>query len=91
MASSKSFSNVTQEIWDCVKTTTGQEHGTTYDPPGSNKGTSTTKTIVGTVELGFDFDPVTTIVNYTIIKKPFIVPESEIWDGIQSTINGCTS
>jgi hypothetical protein len=89
---SKTFSNVTQAIWTCVQTTSVTENGTVYDPPPpSSSGTATTKTIVGDVVLSYAFDSGPETVTYTIVKKPFIVSEKEIWDGIQSTIDGCSS
>lgn len=92
MASSKSFDNVTQAVWDCVKAATAKERGTTYQPPDSNQGTATTKVpAVGTLELGFDLDPGKATVTYTIISKPWIVTEDAIWNGIQDSINGCSS
>jgi hypothetical protein len=90
MATTKSFGNVTQAVWDCVKSTSAKEHGTTYEPPDSNQGTATTQTIVGKIALGFNFDPAQETVTYTIIQKPGIVSEQEIWDGIQDSINGCS-
>ena len=89
MSDSMTFDNVTQTIWTCVMTTSEQEQGTTYTGPVS--GTATTKTIVGTVVLSYNFNATASTVSYTIVDKPFIVPASQIWNGIQTTINGCQS
>ncbi|CAN5115298.1 hypothetical protein BH09BAC6_BH09BAC6_07610 [soil metagenome] len=89
MAKTKTFNGVTPAIWECVKTTSLQEHGTIYAPAGATKGTATTSTIVGDVVLNFDFESSAGTVTYTIVKKPFIVGESTIWDGIQDTIDSC--
>jgi hypothetical protein len=86
----KSFGGVTPAIWECVKATSLKDHGTVYAPPGAAKGTATTKTLVGVVELSFDYDATKDTVNYCILKKPFLVSASQIWDGIQDTINGCS-
>lgn len=89
---SKTFPNVTQAIWNCVQTTSVQQHGTVYvPPPPSNAGTATTSTVLGDIVLSFSFDPTKETVTYGIIKKPFLVSENQIWDGIQSTINDCSS
>ena len=90
MSSSKSFSNLTQEVWNCVQTTSVRDHGTKYTPPPpSNKGTSSTGTAVGQIDLTYDFDPSAGVVHYTITHKPFVVTQNEIWNGIQKTIDGC--
>ena len=90
MASSKTFNNVTAAIWECVKSTSSKQHGTVYAPPGASSGTATTKTIVGTVELSFNFDSTQNSVSYTILKKPGIVSEKQVWGGIQDSIDGCS-
>jgi len=51
MSKSKTFNEVSTSVWECVKTTSLTEHGTVYSPPGANKGTATTSTIVGDVVL----------------------------------------
>ncbi len=90
MAKSKTFNGVTPSIWECVKATSLKEHGTIYAPPGSNSGTAKTSTIVGEVVLNFTFYPSNNSVDYTIVKKPFLASENQIWDGIASTIKGCS-
>lgn len=87
---SKTFGGVTPAIWECVKATSQKDHGTVYAPPGANTGTATTNTPIGTVELGYVFDPAKDTVAYNIIKKPFLVSADQIWNGIQDTINGCS-
>ncbi|WP_405206495.1 hypothetical protein [Aquimarina sp. LLG6339-5] len=90
MSDSKTFKGVSTSTWECVKETSLKEHGTIYAPPGANKGTAKTSTIVGDVVLDFDFDPTNETVAYIIVKKPILAPKSEIWNGIQDTINGCS-
>jgi len=90
MAKTRSFGGVTESIWECVKSTSEQEHGTKYEPPGQNQGTSTTPTVVGEVVLSFNFDESVKTVTYTIQKKPFIVSDNQIWDGILETIEHCS-
>jgi hypothetical protein len=88
--SSHSFSNVSQACWDCVQQSSMSQHGTVYDPPPpATQGTSTTVTVVGVVKLSFDFQAAAQTVVYTIISKPWIVTESEIWDGISKSIQAC--
>jgi hypothetical protein len=91
MANTNIYGGITAAIWDCVKTTSFNDHGTVYAPAGADKGTATTVVpVIGTIELGFNYDAVKDTVTYNIIKKPFLVSASQIWDGIQDTINGCS-
>lgn len=87
--STKSFNNVTQDVWDCVKAASISQHSTVYDPPDGNQGTATTNTVVGTVVMEFVFDPTAETVTYTIKSKPMLVPESALWNGIESSVEAC--
>ena len=91
MADIKVFYDVTSEIFACVKTKSKDEHGTVYDPPNGNSGTATTTTSLYFVELGFNFDPQSGDLTYTLIKKSWLVPISEVWNGIAKTIDTCLS
>lgn len=91
MSNTKIFGGITAAIWECVKTTSYKDHGTVYAPEGAAKGTATTDVpVIGTIQVGFDYDAVKDTVTYNIIKKPFLVSANQIWDGIQDTINGCS-
>ena len=89
MSDSKTYSGVTEQIFACVKANTAKEHGTVYDPLDGNQGTATTDTVVGEVILTYDLDPATSEIKYTLIKKPVLAPEHEIWNGIEGAINAC--
>jgi hypothetical protein len=90
MAATRSYANVTQSIWDCLKSSSIAKQGTVYDPSDGNAGTATTETVVGKLVLQFAFDPSGASVSYTIDSKPFLVTEGEIWNGIQDSINACS-
>ena len=89
MSSSKIFYGVTPAVFACVKTTSNEQHGTVYAPPDANQGIATTSNSVWTVKLTFSFDSATEELSYTIVYKSWIVTETEIWNGIGDTINGC--
>ncbi|GAB5498796.1 MAG: hypothetical protein PsegKO_11070 [Pseudohongiellaceae bacterium] len=85
---SKTYHNITEQIFDCVKRESKKEHGTVYDPANGDSGTATTKvSFVGTIEMKFNLQ--NGDLTYTIVKKPGLVPESKIWDGICDTIKSC--
>lgn len=89
MSDSRTYYGVTQQVFDCVRTTSEKEHGTVYAPPDSNQGTASSESTTWTVVLAFDFDPTTGALAYKIQKKTWIVPASAIWEGLQETLNGC--
>lgn len=83
------FHGVTPAIFECMKATSEKQHGTKYVPRDGNKGTATTSTSMYKVELGFEFNPSSGDLTYTLIDKSWIVPISEVWKGIGDTINSC--
>jgi hypothetical protein len=88
--SSRTFKNVTQAVWNCVQQNSVKQHNTSYTPPPpSNQGTSSTPAVGSTVDMKFNFDPQSGTVTYEITHKPFVVPENQIWSGIESSINAC--
>jgi len=89
MTKKRTFGGVTQAVWSCVKRTSEQEHSTVYEPADALQGTATTDSVVGKVVLGFNYMPDKESIQYTIIKKPMLVPTSAIWDGIQESIEHC--
>ena len=90
MPDQHAYNNVTQTIFTCVKAKSYAEHGTTYAPPDANSGTATTNvTFVGTIQVDFNFNPSANTLTYSNLRKPGIVPESSVWDGIESTIKAC--
>ena len=88
MSSSKTWNGVTEPIFACVKANSERDHGTKYDPVDGDRGTATTSTPVGDVVLSFDLQP-NGALTYTIQKKPFLVSDARIWDGISEDINSC--
>ena len=89
MADCQTFNNVSAAVFACVKQQSAQQHGTVYAPPDGTSGTATTDTAVGTVIVSFDLDEASGSITYCIVQKPFLAPESAIWNGIASTISAC--
>jgi len=87
--SSKTFTGITPDVWACIKAASIKEHSTVYDPPAAEEGTATTDTAVGKVVLQFVFDEDESTLVYTIQSKPFLVPESSLWSGVESSVEAC--
>jgi len=94
MSDTKTYPNITQSIFDCIKSTSVREHHTVYEPSDGVTGTATTKIkfhgiSIGTVVLDFALDTNSEDLTYTIKSKPSIVTDSEIWNGLDGTVAGC--
>jgi hypothetical protein len=89
MAEEKTFDNVTEAIFQCLKQTSAEKLGTLYVPPEAYQGTATTQTIVGEIVLRFDLDQPNQKLTYEIQKKPVIVSAKQIWENIEAAISAC--
>jgi hypothetical protein len=89
MAEEKTFDNVTEAIFQCLKQTSVEKLGTVYAPPEAHQGTATTQTIVGEIVLRFDLDQPNQKLTYEIQKKPVIVSAKQIWENIEAAISAC--
>lgn len=89
MSDSRTYTEVTPDIWDRVKSYGQETHGTTYEPADGPTGTATTKTPIGDVVLTYALDAESSTIKYEITQKPFLVMSSQIWNGIESTIEKC--
>ena len=85
----KTFPGVSEGVWRCIKSNSREEHGTAYEPAGARRGRSTTSKVIGDIVLDFSFDPAANKITYGIVDKPWIVPESAIWGGIEEAIERC--
>ena len=90
-STSRTFEGVSPEIWNFLKDDSKRKHDTVYDPSDSDSGTATTSTILGHLELAYNFDREQNNVTFTIESKPVLVPAGRIWDGIQEAIDECKS
>jgi len=91
MSDSQTYTEVTPDIWDRVKSYGQETHGTEYEPADGPTGTATTKTPIGDVILTFALNAESSTITYEIKQKPFLVMSSQIWNGIGSAIKKCRS
>ena len=85
----RSFEGVSVAIWERMKATGRDEHGTIVEETSARAGKATTRTPVGMVVLEFEFDAKAERITYTILKRPTLALSSLIWSGIESTIDRC--
>jgi hypothetical protein len=86
---SRTFDKVDAALWQRLQATGQQRHGTQFEETQDNCGTATTPTPIGSVVLGYSFDPDGCTITYTIIRKPMLAASGLIWNGIAATIEGC--
>lgn len=89
MAETRTFDDVSEEVWERVKHVGRSRYGTVFDPPHGDSGTATTPTPVGTVVLGYAFDRQATRITYTLKNKPLFLPSGPLWNGLAQTIVQC--
>lgn len=89
MVDSRTFENVDAVLWERLRTIGQREHGTTFEEAQGNAGTATTPTPIGSVVLGYAFDPEKCTITYTIVRKPMLAASGLIWNGIATTIERC--
>jgi hypothetical protein len=53
-----------------------------------NSGVSETH-YYGTTKLSYVFDPAGATIAYTIVKKPALASETQVWDGVGAAIKAC--
>jgi hypothetical protein len=87
----RTYSRVTQAILTCMRDNSQKKHGTVYiaDANNPNNGTSETH-YYGLTRLSYAFDPSRGAVTYTILHKPAIAANGQIWDGISAAIKACS-
>ena len=90
MSDTVTFNGITPEIFSCLKSKSQEQRGTLHEPADANTGTATTKVpVVGSVVIGFTFDPDASTLTYTIVQKPRMIPTDQLWNGIASVIKEC--
>jgi hypothetical protein len=88
---SRTFSNITPAILACTQTNSRKRYGTTYTPdPGTPNSGMTETHYLGLTKLSFVIDPAAATVTYTIVHKPLIASNTQVWDGIRDAIKACS-
>ena len=89
MSISRTFSGVTDEILDRMKALGRAEYDIVYDPPEGPVSTATSQTPLGECVIEFVHDPAKAELTLTLVKKPWLLPESVLWNGFSETLDRC--
>jgi hypothetical protein len=86
MPDRKTWTGVTMDAFQCLRSMSESSYGSRFEPPDSNTGTVTTDTPVGRVVLAFSFEADRNELTYSVQQKPLLVTEFMIWDGIEGML-----
>jgi hypothetical protein len=89
MAGERSFKGVDEEAWETLRSRSTRDHGTIYQFEGDDEtsGTATTRVpVIGDIVMHFHLDVDAATLTYTIVQKPMVVREDQIWDGIEKSV-----
>ena len=89
MASSRTFSGVTDEILNRMKQLGRAQYGIIYEPPEGPVGAATSSTPLGECMIEFVHDSVKAELTLTLVKKPWLLPEGLLWRGFVETLERC--
>lgn len=89
MQDSRTFDDVSTDVWERVKTIARDRFGTTFDPEKSPAGTATTITPIGDVVIDYALDADAEQITYTLRRKPMLILSVQIWTGLAETIDRC--
>jgi len=86
MFSSRIFSDVTEEFLSRIKEIGRTEYSVIFDPPKGPRSTATSQTPLGECVVEFVHDSARAELTLTIVRKPWLVPESLLWNGFLDTL-----
>jgi hypothetical protein len=89
MASSRTFSGVTDEILNRMKALGRTEYGMVYDPPECPISKATSQTPFGECVIEFVHDSAKAELKLTLLKKPWLLPEGVLWNGFAEKLDRC--
>ncbi|MGH7046874.1 MAG: class I SAM-dependent methyltransferase [Stellaceae bacterium] len=86
MPSTRVLSGVTPAVLACLKEFGRVEHGIVYDPPDGSTFTASRQTRLGECVIDFAHDEATDELTVTFVKKPLLLPEGLLWDGLLTAV-----
>jgi hypothetical protein len=89
MFTTRTFSDVSTEVVTRMKEFGRSNYGIVYDPPDGPNGTATGQTPLGECVIEFAHDSALTELTLTLLKKPWLLPESLLWNGFVKTLERC--
>ncbi len=89
MPTSRTFSGISGEIVARMKEHGRSQYGIVFDPPEGANSIATGQTPLGECVIEFAHDGARQELTLTLIKKPWLLPESLLWNGFLTTLERC--
>ena len=89
MSTTRTFSGVTAEVVSRMKEFARANYNIVFDPPDGSTSIATSQTPLGECVIEFVHDPVKAELTLTLVKKPWLLPESMLWNGFTETFERC--
>ena len=89
MSNSRIFSEVTDETLTRLKTVGRTQYSVVFDPPDGPRSSAISQTPFGECVVEFEYDMTRAQLTLTLVKKPWLVPESLLWSSFLATLERC--
>jgi hypothetical protein len=89
MSSTRTFSDVTAEVVGRMKEFARANYDIVFDPPDGPTSIATSQTPLGECVIEFVHNPAKAELKLTLVKKPWLLPESVLWSGFTETLARC--
>jgi hypothetical protein len=89
MSTTRTFSGVTSEVVSRMKELARANYSIVFDPPDGPTSIATSQTPLGECVIEFVHDPAKAELTLTLVKKPWLLPESMLWSGFTETLDRC--
>jgi hypothetical protein len=89
MPTIRTFSGISMEIVGRMKEYGRSQYGIVFDPPEGPRSTATSQTPLGDCVIEFAYDEERSELTLTLIRKPWLLPESLLWNSFVETLERC--
>ena len=89
MPSSRTFAGISSEVVGRMKEYGRSQYGIVFDPPEGPNSIATGQTPLGECVIEFAHDDERQELSLTLVKKPWLLPESLLWNGFLNTLAAC--
>jgi hypothetical protein len=89
MSNTRTFSYVTAEVVNRMKEFARAKYNIVFDPPDGSTSIATSQTPLGECVIEFVHDSARAELTLTLVKKPWLLPESMLWNGFTETLDHC--
>jgi len=89
MSNTRTFSGVTADVVSRMKEFARAKYDIVFNPPDGSTSVATSQTPLGECVIEFTHDAAKAQLTLTLVKKPWLLPESMLWNGFTETLDQC--